>query len=313
MTILDSGPDGGNCASPAGCRGFSGNCADIVDQFADLPVLPDFPNGMSEYTCTAFPNDNNPVDSFIVGLRACVRCLLCFERPLIRPACAVSIAIALPASLFLASCFSIANDSEAPESWLEWYGWRKFVFGLNAHRKWHYTGPLGQPMRHVKWFIRSVGAPPPETAINLWHSLLAWATGTDPPWVEEWREAMEAETDGAEALEPASNDEPPIMLVSRERCAPVKQVCDGGPADIAYPYYGARVCSGAPSLRRSSWKRSSWTRMPSIMTTERLYYGTTTLWTGLTAQPARAHQSTVRAHWRATSASSRSQASLACT
>ena len=84
----------------------------------------------------------------------------------------------------------IANDSEAPESWLEWFGWRKFVFGKKAHRRWHYTGPLGQPNRHVKWFIRSVGAPPPETAINLWHSLVAWVTGTDPPWVEEWREAV---------------------------------------------------------------------------------------------------------------------------
>ena len=102
-------------------------------------------------------------------------------------------AIALPASLFLASCFMIANDSEAPESWLEWFGWRKLVFGPNAHRRWHYTGPLGQPVRYVKWFIRSVGAPPPETAINLWHSLVSWVTGSDPPWVEEWREAIEAE------------------------------------------------------------------------------------------------------------------------
>jgi hypothetical protein len=73
VAILDSGPDGGNCASPADCRGFTGNCADIVDQFADLPVLPDFPNGMADYTCTAFPNEDNPIDSFIVGLSASPR------------------------------------------------------------------------------------------------------------------------------------------------------------------------------------------------------------------------------------------------
>ena len=89
----------------------------------------------------------------------------------------------------------IANDSEAPESWLEWFGWRKLVFGVNAHRRWHYTGPLGQPNRHVKWFIRSVGAPPPETAINLLHSLRCWLIGSEPPWVEEWREAVEAEAE----------------------------------------------------------------------------------------------------------------------
>ena len=70
VAILNSGPDGGNCPSAADCRGFTGNCADITDQFADLPVLPDFPDGLADYTCTAFPNDDNPIDSFIVGLSA---------------------------------------------------------------------------------------------------------------------------------------------------------------------------------------------------------------------------------------------------
>ena len=42
----------------------------------------------------------------------------------------VSIAIALPASLFLASCFSIANDSEAPESW------------MGACPRYQYRGPV---------------------------------------------------------------------------------------------------------------------------------------------------------------------------
>ena len=201
VAILDSGPDGGNCASPADCRGFTGNCADIAEQFAELPVWPDYPSGLADYTCHAFPDEDKPVDSFIVGLSAFPAPLArCAVAALTLHASAVSIAIALPTSLFLANCFMIADDSEAPESWLEWYGWRKFVFGTNAHRRWHYTGPLGQPVRHVKWFIRSVGAPPPETAINLWHSLVAWVTGSNPPWVEEWREAMEeAEAEEAEA------------------------------------------------------------------------------------------------------------------
>ena len=55
VAILDSGPDGGNCPSATNCRGFTGNCADITDQFADVPVLPDFPDGLADYTCTAPP------------------------------------------------------------------------------------------------------------------------------------------------------------------------------------------------------------------------------------------------------------------
>ena len=57
-----------------------------------------------------------------------------------------------------------------------------------AHRRWHYT--LGAPpVRHVKWFVRSVGAPPSETAANLLRSFAAWVTGGVPPWVVEAREA----------------------------------------------------------------------------------------------------------------------------
>jgi hypothetical protein len=39
---------------------------------------------------------------------------------------------AIPVTVFITTCFGIANDNEAPESWLEWTGWRKLVFGLNG-------------------------------------------------------------------------------------------------------------------------------------------------------------------------------------
>ncbi len=171
--ILDSGPDGGNCPPVGPCRGFEGTCGDITNQFAELPVLPDYLDGMADWTCTAFPDDNNNLDSFLVGL--------------------IALAIALPVTLFISTCFAIANDNEAPESWLEWLGWRKLAFGRRAHRRWHYTGPKGQPGRYVRWFVRSAGAPIPETAANLWRSFYAWLTGTEVPWLVEAREAEEEE------------------------------------------------------------------------------------------------------------------------
>jgi hypothetical protein len=70
VSLLDGGPDGGNCASPAYCRGFVGNCADIAAQFAEVPILPYFPNGLADYTCHAFPDEDRPLDSFLVGLSA---------------------------------------------------------------------------------------------------------------------------------------------------------------------------------------------------------------------------------------------------
>ncbi len=179
--ILDSGPDGGDCPPVGLCRGFPGNCADLPDQFAALPVLPDFPDGLADYTCHAFPDEDIQLDSFLVGL--------------------ISIAIALPVSSFIAQCYGIANDSEAPESLLEWSGWPKLLLGPTAHRRWLYTGPAGPPRRFIKWYVRSVAAPQPETLINLWHSLRCWLTGAELPWVTEWREAQE------EAAEPADVSE----------------------------------------------------------------------------------------------------------
>ena len=181
--ILDSGPDGGNCPPVGPCRGFEGTCGDITNQFAELPVLPDYPDGMQDWTCTAFPDDNSNLDTFLVGL--------------------IALAIAMPVTMFISTCFEIANDNEAPESWLEWLGWRKMVFGRRAHRRWHYTGPKGQPIRYVRWFLRSAGAPISETAANLCRSFYAWVTGTEVPWLVEAREAeeeaaAEAEDSGGE-------------------------------------------------------------------------------------------------------------------
>ena len=168
--LLDSGPDGGECPPVGDCRGYNGTCGLLATQFATVAVMPDYPNGLQDWTCTSFPNDENSVDTFIVGL--------------------IALAVSLPVTVFIATCFEIANDNEAPESWLEWAGWRKLVFGLNAHRRWHYTRGA-PPVRYVKWYVRSAGAPVTETFANLCRSGYAWATGGEPFWVTEAREAAE--------------------------------------------------------------------------------------------------------------------------
>ena len=185
--LLDSGPDGGSCpeADITGpCRGFTGDCGDLSTQFASVAVLPGYPNGLQDWSCTAFPDDDHPLDSFLVGL--------------------ITVAVAIPVNWFLEACFEIANDSEAPESWLSWPAegnWRKFIFGGNAHRKWHFT--RGKPMnRHIRWYVRSAGAPTLETMENLWHSFRHWLTGAPLPWVEE---ALEYRREQAEAKEHGSH------------------------------------------------------------------------------------------------------------
>ena len=89
----------------------------------------------------------------------------------------------------------MANDSECPESFLMWAGVWRYIFGVRAHRRWHYTGPEGQPPRFVRWYVRSVDAPKPETLLNLYYSLVAFVTRTKPPWTLEAEEA-EAEAAG---------------------------------------------------------------------------------------------------------------------
>jgi hypothetical protein len=181
------------CVPGAPCRGREGiMCGDLAATFADEPLPPHFPDGLADYSCRQFPDEENPRDSLIVAL--------------------ISLAVALPVTFFIASCFSIANDNEAPESWLSWAGLPKLFCGPRAHRRWYYTGPDGQPGSFVRWWIRSRDAPAPETLINLYHSAVAWATGSKPPWTVEAEEAAEQEAEaeagvGKPAQEEAGSDD----------------------------------------------------------------------------------------------------------
>jgi hypothetical protein len=68
------------------------------------------------------------------------------------------------------------------QSWLEWLGWRRLLFGAKANRQWHYTRD-GQPARYVRWYIRSATAPTMEVVGHLAEWVRAKMTGTDPYWV----------------------------------------------------------------------------------------------------------------------------------
>ncbi len=159
-------------------------------------MLPDWPDGLGDaYVCTAFPDDDRPLDSFIVAL--------------------IALAVGLPVTLFLQAAFEIANDAEQPESWLVWRGAARLLLGLRAHRRWHYTGPDGQPRRFVRWYIRSKDAPMPEVAAAALHALRCALTGATPRWTLQARasaakaaEAAEADADerGACAREPDAED-----------------------------------------------------------------------------------------------------------
>ena len=184
------------CPAVGPCRGVEGNCGDLPSVFADTPVPPYFPNGLQDYTCIQFPDDNSPRDSIIVAL--------------------IALAVAIPVSVFLQSCFEIANDSEAPESWLFYGGVVKLACGLQAHRRWHYTRGK-QPSRFVRWYCRSVDAPKPETIENLYHAAVSWITGRKPPWTVEAEEAAKAEEAEEEVLEEKPSRQTELISAAVER------------------------------------------------------------------------------------------------
>ena len=209
--LLNAGPDGGACPPGGGpCRGFDGECALLPVQFAAVPVLPDYPDGLADYSCAAFPDDDSPFDSFIVGL--------------------IALAVAIPVTLFLKGAFEFANDSEAPDAFLQWSGLPALVCGLTAHRRWHYTR-AAPPARFVRWQARCGDEPKGETLVNLFHSLRAWLINTPTPWVEEARRA-EAE--------------------AAERDADAARACHGADADDAADGSDAGSSSGAPESLRSA-------------------------------------------------------------
>jgi hypothetical protein len=170
--LLNDGPDGGACPPGNGpCRGATATCSDLATQFASVPVLPAFPDGLADWQCDAFPDDARFADTVLVAL--------------------LSIAAALPVTMFILICFDLANDNDPPQSFLRWgLSWPLLVFGGSANRRWHYTR-AEQPRIFVRWFIRFRYDPLPTTLCNL--AVRAWCmlTGAELPWYARARAAEE--------------------------------------------------------------------------------------------------------------------------
>ena len=146
-----------NCDPVGECMGFNGDCGDILAQFSGVQgpyVYGDPPEEhmyLDEYVCTAFPDDAYITDQMLVGL--------------------ISVAVALPVDLFLARAFELANEGDAPESWLEApAGKWKLMVGRSGHNDWRLADPKQPISDLVLWLVRYSGEPIYATLIRL----LAW-------------------------------------------------------------------------------------------------------------------------------------------
>ena len=96
-------------------------------------------------------------------------------------------------TLFIFICFDVANDSEPPDSYLRYpLAWPVLVWGMHAHRKWHYTKGEPPPF-FVKWFCRFRAWGPIDIVPDLWTRLVCMLTCAEMPWHVEACEAAEEE------------------------------------------------------------------------------------------------------------------------
>ena len=196
-----------NCDPVGECMGFNGDCGDIQSQFSGVqgPYMygtpPEehmyldgafhsdgclvclaysrafrFPPQLIDYICAAFPDDAYVTDQMLVGL--------------------ISVAVALPVDLFLARAFELANEGDAPESWLEApAGKWKLLVGKNGHNDWRLADPKRPISDIVLWLIRYGEEPIYATVFRLlaWlrRKLRAKLFGPEP------KEEEEEDTDGA--------------------------------------------------------------------------------------------------------------------
>ena len=163
-----------NCDPVGPCREFTGDCTDIPNQFTTMLFVDPLancqplPSPVNDYTCTAFPDDENPVDTFLVGL--------------------ISLAVALPVTMFLESSFSLSNTVMSPDLWLDWPGvWWLIFIGNEANKNWHYALGGVLPSRVARWYARyySQCEPTIVTIRNISIRIKCWLLRKPCPWEEQ--------------------------------------------------------------------------------------------------------------------------------
>jgi hypothetical protein len=193
-----------NCDPAGPCREFVGDCTDIPDQFTTmlfvdpLAECQPLPSAVNDYVCTAFPDEENPIDSFLVGL--------------------IALGVALPVTLFLQSAFALSNSVDSPDLWLDWPTSLWFVLvGTEGHKEWHYTRGGVLPSRLARWFARfySQGEPTVVTLHNACIRLKCWLLCKPCPWEEQPADADVAEPEVTDAYELARAQDVPRSSSSR--------------------------------------------------------------------------------------------------
>ena len=114
----------------------------------------------------------------------------------------ISIAVAMPVTLFLQAAFELSNEVEMPDFWLTWQGGLEMLLiGRDANKDWHYTRDGPMPNRFRRWYARYYLQREPTviTLANLWDRFSWWLRGKPPSWEQEWAEECEKRDKGSAA------------------------------------------------------------------------------------------------------------------
>jgi hypothetical protein len=205
------------------CRGYAGDCADLQAQFLELPpeVLPPGAD-VAGFTCHAFPDDDNPIDQFWVGL--------------------IFAASAIPLRYIITILMESANEAEHSEAWVRMKRSDALIarcFGFKRF-SWRYADVANRPAWALRFWARWA-IEPFNAALDLWVDVVAacivWCAqvcgcgcGCGPRGATEGVALPQAEEEGKEEAEKADMD---VAAAPAEVAAPESAVAAAADAPAA--------------------------------------------------------------------------------